>query len=275
MIAVCIATYNQEAFIGQAVVGVQKQVCDEPVRIYIGDDASSDGTRAICEQLAREDKRIVYVRREKNAGLVANTIDLYRRIMADGCEYIAMLDGDDYWTDENKLQEQVDYLRSHPETGFVHTAAWKANEGVLTEERTDNVSAGDLRMSYDFAGANQTNSTVLFRSSLLRTKDLEAIQAQAFRMLDYPLYGIFSQQTQFGFIPSRTTAFRIHHSVSNPSCASAFLSYQYHYARAWRWLDKRYDGHFHFRWYKVVSWYLWQVVYAVIHYSKIRIKASN
>ena len=124
MIAVCIATYNQESFIAQAVESALMQVCDQPIRIYIGDDASTDGTQAVCERYAAQDKRIVYVRREKNMGLVDNTIDLYRRIIADGCSYIAMLDGDDYWIAPHKLQMQVDYMRAYPEYGFVHTAAY-------------------------------------------------------------------------------------------------------------------------------------------------------
>ncbi len=177
MIAVCIATYNHEAFIAQAIESVLAQVCDEPIRVYIGDDASTDGTQAVCERYAA-DQRIVYVRREKNLGLVSNTIDLYRRIMADGAEYIAMLDGDDYWTDEKKLQRQVDYLREHPEVGFVHTAA----EG----QGDETIPTGDLSQCYDRSGARQTNSTVLFRASLLHEADLAEIEQQGFPVLDYP-----------------------------------------------------------------------------------------
>ena len=156
MIAVCIATYNHEAYIAQAIESALRQVCDEEVCIYIGDDASTDGTQAVCERYAA-DQRIVYVRREKNLGLVSNTIDLYRRILKEGCDYIAMLDGDDYWTDEKKLQRQVDYLREHPEVGFVHTAA----EG----QGDETIPTGDMSQCYDRSGARQTNSTVLFRAS--------------------------------------------------------------------------------------------------------------
>ena len=60
MIAVCIATYNHEAFIAQAIDSVQMQQCDEPIRIYIGDDASTDRTQTICERYAAQDERIVY-----------------------------------------------------------------------------------------------------------------------------------------------------------------------------------------------------------------------
>ena len=102
MIAVCITTYNHAATIAQAIDSVLMQQCDEPLRIYIGDDASSDDTGRICRLYAKQDERIVYVQRKQNMGLVNNTIDLYRRIMADECEFIAMLDGDDYWTDAHK-----------------------------------------------------------------------------------------------------------------------------------------------------------------------------
>ena len=76
MIAVCIATYDQEAFIAQAIESVLAQTCDEPMRVYIGDDASTDGTAAVCEHYASLDDRIVYIRRTHNLGLTDNTIDL-------------------------------------------------------------------------------------------------------------------------------------------------------------------------------------------------------
>ena len=217
MIAVCIATYNHEAFIAQAIESVLAQVCDEPIRVYIGDDASTDGTRAVCEQYAAQDERIVYIRRPKNLGLSANTIDLYRRIMADGAEYIAMLDGDDYWTDEKKLQRQVDYLREHPEVGFVHTAA----EG----QGDETIPTGDMSQCYDRSGARQTNSTVLFRASLLHEADLAEIEQQGFPVLDYPLYGIFSQHTQFGYLPIATAVWREHISVSRMVFMANFLHF--------------------------------------------------
>ena len=132
MIAVCITTYNHEAFIAEAIESVLAQECDEPLRVYIGDDASTDGTQRVCEQFAEQDERIVYVRRGQNMGLAANTIDLYRRIMADGCEYIAMLDGDDYWTDKHKLQIQTDYLREHPED-----LRWPDTERSLDSRQKD------------------------------------------------------------------------------------------------------------------------------------------
>ena len=253
MTAVCITTYNHEAYIAQAIESVRMQECDEALRIYIGDDASTDGTQAICERYAAEDARIVYVRRQTNTGLVSNTLDLYRRIVSDGCEFIAMLDGDDYWTDAHKIEMQVSYLRSHPEAGFVHTAA----EGQGGEA----IPEGDLSGCYGLSGARQTNCTVLFRTELLRHVDTEAIEAQHFPVLDYPLYGLFSQYTRFAYIPVATAAWREHESVSQPRSLRAQLHYRKERLRMWQWLDNCHPKQFHFSTFDAKLWYIWQIFY--------------
>lgn len=235
MIAVCIATYNHEAFIAQAIESVLMQQCDEPIRIYIGDDASTDGTEAICKQYAEKDTRIVYIRRVKNMGLVANTIDLYRHIIADGCEYIAMLDGDDYWTDAHKLQLQIDYLKIHPEVGFVHT-------GGSTLSGKSTWAFGQREGLYGLDSVGFANCTVLFRSNLLNIKLLDDIEAQHFLWLDYPLYGVFYQQTKWAYLPEKTAVWRDHESVSQPKTAMEILKIREERCRMWAWLDSCFPG---------------------------------
>ena len=235
MIAVCIVTYNQEAFIAQAIDSVQMQQCDEPIRIYIGDDASTDRTQAICERYAAQDERIVYIRRNKNLGLVNNTLDLYRRIMADGCKYIAMLDGDDYWTDPHKLQLQVDFLRVHPEVGFVHTNG-------QTASGSDKWTFGQRSGVYGIDSPGFANCTVVFRTALLSETLLREIEEQHFLWLDYPLYGIFYQQTQWAYLPKKTAVWRDHTSVSQPKTANAILRLREERCRMWRWLETQYPG---------------------------------
>ena len=258
MIAVCIATYNQEAYIAQAVESVLMQECDEPLRIYIGDDASTDDTSAICERLAATDNRIRYYRRTQNMGLVNNTLELYRQIMTDGCEYIAMLDGDDYWTDPNKLQLQMDYLRSHPEVGFIHTSAYEENNGEKSLMDDADIPVGDISKRYNLSGARQTNCTVFFRTDLLRKVNLETIQTQAFPVLDYPLYGLFSQYTEFAFLPVPTAVWRNHSSVSQPSNWFNYIHYRHERLRMWKWLDGLHPNSFHFDRIKAHKWLIRQ-----------------
>ena len=233
MIAVCIATYNHEAFIAQALESVLMQACEEQVRIYVGDDASTDGTEAICTRYAKQHPKIVYVRREKNLGLVDNTIDLYRRIIEEGCEYIAMLDGDDYWTDRHKLQKQVDYLRAHPEVGFVHT-----NGQTLSGKAT--WTFGQREGVYGIDSVGFANCTVLFRTDLLNESLLKEIEQQHFRWLDYPLYGVFYQQTKWAYLPEKTAVWRDHVSVSQPLSAHDILRLREERCRMWKWLDAKF-----------------------------------
>lgn len=259
MIAVCIATYNHESFIAQCIESVLAQVCDEPIRIYIGDDASTDGTSSVCCRYIEKDERIVYIRREKNTGLVSNTIDLYRRIMADGCEYIAMLDGDDYWIDAHKLQLQIDYLRTHPEYGFIHSAAYEENDGNLSLP-PQAPPTGDIHLRYNLLGAKHTNCTVLFHTGLLDNDSLTSIQQQAFPVLDYPLYGLFAQKTYFAFLPTPTAVWRNHTSVSNPIRFRRYAVYKRERIRMWRWLSKTHPNSFHFSSFQALIWYFKQIL---------------
>lgn len=235
MIAVCIVTYNHESFIAQAIESVLMQQCDEPIRIYIGDDTSTDKTSAICKKYAQNDQRIVYIRREKNIGLVDNTIDLYRRIMADKCEYIAMLDGDDYWIDDHKLQLQIDFLRSNPEVGFVHTNGF-------TSSGTKKWTFGQRYGVYGIDSVGFANCTVVFRSNLLSEDLLHKIEIQHFMWLDYPLYGIFYQHTRWAYLPQKAAIWRDHKSISQPKDAKSILRLREERCRMWKWLDELFPG---------------------------------
>lgn len=211
------------------------QLCDDPIRIYIGDDASSDDTQAVCERYAAKDARIVYIRRPKNLGLTSNTIDLYRRILADGCEFIAMLDGDDYWINPRKLQLQLDYLRAHPEVGFVHT-----NGRTLSGAST--WTFGQREGIYGLDSPGFANCTVLFRSDLLNDKLLAQIEAQHFLWLDYPLYGVFYQHTKWAYLPQQTAVWRDHVSVSQPQNPQDVMRLREERVRMWKWLDGLFPG---------------------------------
>lgn len=110
-VSVAMTVYNQEKFIAEAIEGVLNQNTTFPVELNIADDASTDGTRAICKGYAtRFPDRIRYRRRETNLGMMAN----FRQTLyeCDG-KYIALCEGDDYWIDEDKLQTQYDFLESN------------------------------------------------------------------------------------------------------------------------------------------------------------------
>lgn len=110
---VLMMTYNHESFIEQAIQGVLNQQTSFDVRLIIGNDCSTDATAEICEKYKKQfPEKILFINHERNLGHHKNFIEIYNQANA---RYIALCEGDDYWTDTQKLQKQVDLLENHPE----------------------------------------------------------------------------------------------------------------------------------------------------------------
>ncbi len=112
-VSVIVATYNQEKYILQALESIVAQKTDFEYEVIVGDDASKDGTAALVRDFAAKHPGVIRaILREKNLGAAPNFTDLC--LKAQG-EYMAFLEGDDYWLDEQKLSKQVAFLDEHPD----------------------------------------------------------------------------------------------------------------------------------------------------------------
>jgi glycosyltransferase involved in cell wall biosynthesis len=112
-VSVLLVTYNHEKFIAQAIESVLAQRTSFGVELLISEDCSTDRTREIIQEYQRRDpERIRHFLSERN---LCDWSVVTRTWMAAKGRYIAMLDGDDYWTSADKLQRQRDYLEEHPE----------------------------------------------------------------------------------------------------------------------------------------------------------------
>ena len=140
LVTVCIQTYRHAAVIAQCLDGVLMQQTRFPFEIWLGEDDSDDGTREICIQYARQYPHIIRLALHHRQNNI--TIDgrpsgrfsfLYNSFQAKG-KYIAHCEGDDYWTDPLKLQQQVDYLEQHPETVLCYHAWRNLNRQVNPPE---------------------------------------------------------------------------------------------------------------------------------------------
>lgn len=232
MIGVCIVAYNEEKYIGQCIESALAQVCTEPVRVYVADDCSTDNTAEVCRQYA---DRIELIVRPKNLGLVGNTMALLDQIRKEGCEYIAMLDGDDYWTDDHKLQKQYDYLQSRPDYGLVHTGTDTLTPKRLKPDARKSVLEGNVFGKLNQAGIS--NVSVFFRTQLLDYIDFDEFQNQGFMSVDFVMYYIFSAHTKIGFIPDRTAVWRRgHDSVSNRQDVEKRIRYIQNDLAMWRYI---------------------------------------
>ena len=110
-LSVAMTTYNHQKYIAQAIEGVLMQKTNFPFELIIGDDCSTDKTLEICLNYQNIHPTIIQIIQSKqNQGLRKNNIEVWTKCKG---KYIAYCEGDDFWTNPNKLQKQVDFLDSH------------------------------------------------------------------------------------------------------------------------------------------------------------------
>lgn len=107
-LSVLVITYNHEKFIARALDGIFSQQVGFDYEVVIGEDCSTDNTREILNEYKEKyPEKIKLHLREKNLGMNRNFIETFKDCSG---EYIALLEGDDFWVVSNKLQSQVEFL---------------------------------------------------------------------------------------------------------------------------------------------------------------------
>lgn len=156
-------TYNQEKYIADAMDGFVKQKTNFPFEVIISDDGSTDDTIKIIKKYAKKYPDIIKpIFNTTNKGPMLNFVETLN--VADS-EYVALCDGDDYWCDYNKLQEQVDFLDSHPDYSICFHQAKIFFEN---NEKTDEIyPSNKLAKSTDFNDLLRQNyipaNTIVYR----------------------------------------------------------------------------------------------------------------
>jgi len=168
MVSVCMITYNHDKYISQAIEGVLIQKADFQIELVIGEDYSTDSTREICEKYASMYPNIIrLLPSHKNLGMMPNFI---RTLQACTGKYIALCEGDDYWTDPYKLQKQVDFLEANP--GYVFTF----HDALILNQKT-----GETRVRI---GDRKIDTTVDLKS-LITQKNITTASILSRNILDY------------------------------------------------------------------------------------------
>jgi len=114
LVSVCMITYNHEEYIEEAIQGVLNQNLDFNIEFVIANDASSDKTHIIILKLAQNTERVSfkYYNHSKNLGMMPNFLFALKKCSG---KYIALCEGDDYWTDPLKLKKQVNFMEKNPD----------------------------------------------------------------------------------------------------------------------------------------------------------------
>lgn len=214
LVAIRCITYNHEAYIRDALDGFVMQKTDFPYVAIIHDDASTDRTAEIIKEYAAKYPHIIKPIYETENQYSKRDGSL-SRIMRDACiasraKYIAVCEGDDYWTDPLKLQKQVDFLESHPDYSMVCTNFEVVNEDntICKEQDNFNLMRNKSLTGIDFVKLLSGNCiltcTTCFKSEVLLTEVYE----QCRNKLDYCLFLSSLFVGKIKYFNSKTACYR-------------------------------------------------------------------
>lgn len=118
--SICCRTYNLEKYVAESIDSFLMQETNFPFEIVIDDDCSLDGTGEIIRQYTEKFPNIIKSNlRDLNVGLRKNFLENLQRARG---KYLVLCDGDDYWTDQLKVQKQVAFLEKNDEYVLTYTA---------------------------------------------------------------------------------------------------------------------------------------------------------
>ena len=202
-------TYNHAPYIAQAIEGVLQQETDFPFELVIGEDCSTDETRGIVFDYQKKYPDIIRViSSDMNVGARKNAL---RTAKACHGKYIALCEGDDYWTDPNKLQKQVDFLENNQDyVVCFHWAGW------LDQERGKimNWKYGPpvVKSYYTVDDLLEHNNFIPTCSTVFRNKMFDEFPDWYYRLEigDFPLHILNAQHGKIGFLDETMAVYRRH-----------------------------------------------------------------
>lgn len=211
MVSVCVQTYRHASFIEQCLNSILSQKTNFPFEIILGEDESDDGTREICERFAAQysDKIRLFLRSRKDVikigGKESGRFNFKENLKASDGKYVALCEGDDYWTDDLKLQKQVDFLESHPDYSVCfHRVQILKGEDLLDDYITRVPSATTTLT--DIAKGNYIHTpTCMFRNTLKFPDWFDEILAG-----DFALHILNAQKGKLYCIDEVMAVYRVH-----------------------------------------------------------------
>ena len=208
-LTVVITTYNQEQYIVEAIEGALMQKTNFPFRIVVSNDCSTDNTLKILERYKEKyPKKIEIINNKKNLGAMGNFINTLNKIK--DTEYVALCDGDDFWTDENKLQKQIDFLDNNKEFNI---CSHKARLFYQNKEKEDEIipqGAKEISTINDLVGSNYIVANSVIYRWRFNNKNLKEIFPNNIAPGDYYLHLLHAQDGKIKMFNEVMSAYRRH-----------------------------------------------------------------
>ena len=212
-LSVIIFTYNHADFIKDTLLGILNQQVDFKYEIIISDDLSIDNTIEIVNQYQTKYPEIIKVLKSEKNGILKNSLRVVEHIRG---EYIAHIDGDDYWIYEGKLQKQIDFLDQNSDfNGVFHDALInhedEAEKLLFTNKKSYSQVYNYPKIIFP---SDLINRLILpTASAVVRTKCLQNIdfsKLHDFYSLDWKMNCFAIKSSKFYFINETWSVYRNH-----------------------------------------------------------------
>jgi glycosyltransferase involved in cell wall biosynthesis len=216
MIEVIVLTYNHQDFISRCLEGILSQKLDERLVCTVIDDCSTDRTFEILKEISKDVEIDLSIIKSSQNFRWSTMHPAFRAIKSSTAEFLAFCDGDDYWTDAEKLHKQIKIAKANPSAGLIHTDYKTLEFGRPETEAKSNTNqirqkSSQVKTAFDLiAGNHIKHSTVLIRRSCL---NMDFLAGSDFVLpKDWLMYVDVLSKSHALYIDEATTVHRVHKS---------------------------------------------------------------
>ena len=242
LVSVCCITFNHARYIRACLDGFVMQKTNFSFEVLVNDDCSTDGTIDILKEYAEKYpdiiKPIFHDENQYSKGI--------RRILATFVyprakgKYVALCEGDDYWTDSLKLQKEVNFLEANLDYGLVYTGArvLQENKGVFSENLSCQQNYVSLLTNED----RIITLTTCFRKELLNNFHRDITCCSQWLMGDLPWWLYFSFYSKIKWLPEITGVYRfLENSASHSTDINKKIKFSLSAFECRKFFDERFS----------------------------------
>ncbi len=219
LVSVRVLTYNQEAYISKALDSILNQKTTFNFEIVVGEDCSFDGTRKIVLDYQNKYPDIITaIFNESNLGIFENFKKITNLLKG---KYITGCAGDDWWHNETRLQQQVEFLEKNVEYGMVYSDydIYYQNKRIFQKDflKQNKHTYKELSFELLLMGNIIPTQTVMIRRDIFENLINIDVIKHLFLMEDYPFWIEMAKNSKIGYIDSSLATYRhVENSVSHP-----------------------------------------------------------
>ncbi|GAA4019929.1 hypothetical protein GCM10022408_37570 [Hymenobacter fastidiosus] len=207
LVSVMVVTYNHEQYVEQTLNQIISQRVNFPFEIVVADDCSTDRTPAILARYQQLQPDLIrLLPNTHNLGVSHN---FERAMYSCHGSYVAIVEGDDYWTSLEKLQRQADFLQAHADFSMCFHNAEVVYEDdptramhLMNQSEKTEYSLDDITSGWFIATAS-----VMYRNGVLHSLPTWIHESV---VVDLPLFSLLASKGRVGYLPQPMSVYRVH-----------------------------------------------------------------